>query len=201
MDKQLIYETVGKAIKAASGKGFADAQKLIAEAILATEGTAPATVFSIEESSPEQPEIPPSVVRPTSRLASLRPVVAPPPRSVVKQLWTTEQIRVMIEAETPETLSFIPENTNKEAHLSRIITVDTNTPPGVQLSYRPNASDPDIPYPKVMMFTTDEGWDFPAMVDKMTRDAASMYRMRVSPIRTTKVSNGGRVTFDNKAEV
>ncbi len=200
MDKNLVYETVGKAIKSASGKGFAEAQKIIAEAVLALEGTAPVEVFAITESATE-PEIPPSIVRPTSRLAALKPVVAPPPRSVVKQLWTTEQIRILIEQETPEILIFIPENTEKEAHLNRIITVDTNTPPAVQLSYRPNSSDPDIPYPKAMLFTTDESWDWPGMVEKMTKDAARMYRARIAPIRTTKVSTGGKVIFSNKAEV
>ena len=104
MDKKLVYETVGKAIKTASGKGFADAQKIISEAILAIEGEPAAEVFAITDSDQEQAEMPPSVVKPTTRLTSLRPVVAPPPRSVVKQLWTTEQIRLLIEQDTPEVL-------------------------------------------------------------------------------------------------
>lgn len=198
MDKNLIYETVGKAIKAASGKSFADAQRLISEAVLALEQTQSADTFVVAES---EPELPPSVVRPSTRLTTLRPVVAPPPRSVVKQLWTTEQIRTLIEEKTPEILVFIPENTDHDAHLNRIITVDTNTPPGVQLSYRPNASDPDIPYPKFMMFTTDEDWDWEAILAKMTSDASSMYRLRTTPITTKKISNGGRVIFSNKADV
>jgi len=198
MDRKQVYETVGKAIKAASGKTFVDAQKMISEAVLALEEK-PADLFVVGET--ETVEIPPSVVRPANRITTLKPVVQPPPRSIVKEVWTQEQVQALIVNNTPEELSFIPDGTDKEARLTRIITVDTNKPPTIQLSYRPSSNDPDVPYPKFMLFTTDEEWDWEKILAKMTKDAASMYRLRQGPIRVTKVSNGGRVTFDNKAEV
>ena len=84
MDRKIVYETVGRAIKAASGKSFAEAQKLISEAVLGLI-EAPADTFVVGEAEPPaEPEIPPSVIRPTSRLTTLRPVIQPPPRSIVK---------------------------------------------------------------------------------------------------------------------
>lgn len=201
MDKKQIYETVGKAIKAASGKSFAEAQKMISEAVLGLQGTAPAEVFSIISPEPEQPEIPPSVIRPTSRLTTLRPVIQPPPRSIVKEVWTADQVQQLIENETPMELAFVPDGTDKEARLTRIVTVDTNKPPTIQLSYRPNNNDPDVPFPKVHLFTTDESWDWEKILEKMRKDAAAMYRLRSTPITTHKVSTGGRVIFGTKAEV
>lgn len=198
MDRKLLYETVGKAIKAASGKTFADAQKMISEAVLALEEK-PTELFVVGET--ETAELPPSVIKPTSRITTLKPVIPPPPRSIVKEVWTQEQVQAFIVNNTPEELTFIPDGTDKDARLTRIITVDTNKPPTIQLSYRPSGSDPDIPYPKYMLFTTDEEWDWEKILAKMTRDASAMYRLREGPIRVTKVSNGGRVTFDNKASV
>lgn len=201
MDRKLVYETVGKAIKAASGKSFADAQKLISEAVLGIEGTQPVEVFAITEPEITEPEIPPSIIRPTSRITTLKPVVAPPPRSIVKEVWTQEQVQAHIINNTPEDLTFIPDGTDKDAKLTRVITVDTNKPPTIQLSYRPSNNDPDIPYPKYMLFTTDEDWDWEKILAKLAKDASGMYRMREGPIRVTKVSNGGRINFSNKAEV
>lgn len=201
MDKKLVYETVGKAIKAASGKPFAEAQKIISEAVLATESSPPAEVFAIIAPELAEPEIPPSVIRPSNRLTTLRPVVAPPPRSIVKEIWTQEQVQQLINNNTPEELSFIPDGTDKEARLTRIVTVDTNKPPTIQLSYRPNNNDPDVPFPKYMLFTTDEDWDWEKIMAKLVKDASSMYRLRTTPIVTHKVSTGGRVVFSNKAEV
>ena len=78
--------------------------------------------------------------------------------------------------------------------------MDTNKPPTIQLSYRPNNNDPDIPYPKTHLFTTDESWDWEKILEKMAKDAASMYRLRTSPVVTHRVSTGGKINF-NKAEV
>lgn len=200
MDRQLVYDTVGKAIKAASGKSFTEAQKTIAEAVLATEGTQPADTFVVE-SEIEPLEIPPSVVKPASRLTTLRPVNAPPGRAVVKQVWTSDQIQNLVTENTPEQLTFTPDGGDHEAVLQRIITADTSTPPSVQLSYRFLGADPDVSYPKKMLFTTDEGWDWNEIMTKLTKDAVGMYRLRKQPIVTRKVSTGGKIIIGTRAEV
>jgi hypothetical protein len=202
MDRNQVYDTVGRAIKAASGKSFAEAQKLISEAVMGlTEAPVDKFVVGETETSAE-PEIPPSVLRkPPGKITTLRPVIQPPPRSIVKEVWTAEQVQAFIDNNTPAELSFIPDGTDHEARLTRIVTVDTNKPPTIQLSYRPSNNDPEVPYPKHMLFTTDEGWDWEKILAKLAKDAAAMYRLREGPIVTHKVSTGGRVIFSNKAEV
>lgn len=201
MQYEDLRQAVEKAVKQASGCKMQEAVAIITSTVADLVLKPAEDTFAIISPELVEPEIPPSVIRPTSKITTLKPVLAAPPRSIVKEVWTADQVQQFIENETPMELSFVPDGTDKEARLTRIVTVDTNKPPTIQLSYRPSSNDPDIPYPKYMLFTTDEGWDWVAILAKLAKDASSMYRNRTTPIVTHKISTGGRVIFSNKAEV
>ncbi len=204
IDKPQLENVIGKAIRDASGKGFLQATKLITESVWALLEAYKPETFTITDQEPEPTSPPPQPIVPkaTAPITSLRSV-RPPRTAIVQQQHTTEFIQDLILKNTPEVLEFTPENTQNEAHLNRVLNVSNDTPPSVQISYRPNNAGPEVPYPKKILFSTDnlEDWNFPEIVDKMRRDAASMYRLRTQPITTTIVNMGGRVVIGRHEEV
>jgi hypothetical protein len=118
-------------------------------------------------------------------LSDLAPITGAPSngKAQVRIYWDIQDLQNKILSETPNELEIQVDNAGSMVKIFRTIAQDSGSgaAPGVLLGYRPNDPNPKIPYPKASFWVTDEKVELTGVIEKLKREAADMYKVRVMP--------------------
>lgn len=125
---------------------------------------------------PEDLDWKPSEI-PQAPLTELAPIDnSPVTPSKPRSYWDAAQMQTKILAESPPSITIIPEGHTQELTLNRAINQVAGQDVGFLLSYIPPGADGTVPRPKATFWSTEETLDIAAAVESIKESAIKMYR-------------------------
>lgn len=188
MERRYLLKTIKTALRMASGKSMDEAAAIVADAIEMVSGV-------MEDTAPPAPV----VSEPISIRAEAPPplsVVAeplPPPTQPAKQVNDPTKLNQLVNSMMPPMLE-VAVNGNSLKLTRSVIPMPMPTGNeggspdfGIQVSYKAEGqNNPELPFPKVSFWTTDENLDFGAAVASIQDQASKIYGFKVKPIRAVR---------------